>query len=189
MAYGLRSKALTDFLSRYFDISSTPFKAGILGLALVGMSPFVVAADQKASANPCNVSEADFAGLNGDLSADVHAIAITRHHRSHAKGRKFQDSSIVSQTMRDQARKDFPADTGNPHTVCGSGSSDSYLRMHATDEIGVPFCSGCRGGKRRARNPISARVRIGLGLHQLRLGRARERYEWYSQRKRMDVFR
>lgn len=52
MAYGLRSKPLTDFLSRYFDTASTPFKAGILALALIGMTPFVVAADQKASANP-----------------------------------------------------------------------------------------------------------------------------------------
>ena len=113
MAYGLRSKPLTDYLSRYFGTSSTPFKAGILALALIGMTPLVVAADQKASANPCKLSEADFAGLNGDFSADVRAINSFKSTIARLlKEEKFQELDCIADHAR-SGKRGSPAETGN----------------------------------------------------------------------------
>lgn len=133
MAYGLRSKALTDFLSRYFDTSSTPFKAGILALVLVAMSPFVVAADQKASANPCNVSDADFAGLNGDFSGDVHAINSFKATIARLlKEEKFQELDCIADHAR-SSKERLPGGDWKLHTLYGGlYSPNQYPVMRAT---------------------------------------------------------
>jgi hypothetical protein len=49
-------------------------KISILMLLVFAWSGHSSAAEQNASSNPCNISEADAAGLNGDLSVDIHAL-------------------------------------------------------------------------------------------------------------------
>jgi hypothetical protein len=54
------------------SISSIAFKAAVIVMLLL-TSGFAVAAVQPSNPTPCNLSEAEAAGLNGDLSADVRA--------------------------------------------------------------------------------------------------------------------
>jgi hypothetical protein len=133
VAYGLRSKPLTDFLSRYFDTASTPFKAGILALALIGMTPFVVAADQKASANPCNLSEADFAGLNGDFSADVRAINSFKSTIARLlKEERFQELDCIADHAR-SGKERLPGGDWKLHALYGGlYSPNQYPVTRAT---------------------------------------------------------
>ena len=160
MAYGLRSKALTDFLSRYFDISSTPFKAGILGLALVGMSPFVVAADQKASANPCNVSEADFAGLNGDLSADVHAIGNYEGTIAHIlKEEKFDQLDCLADRAR-SGKERLPGGIWKIHILYAGLDLPVQSPMHATHEDWSALLQRLQRWETTRPKSISARVAL-----------------------------
>ena len=49
-------------------------KTGILMLLTLAWTGLSSAAEQNANSNPCNLSESDAAGLNGELGVDVHAL-------------------------------------------------------------------------------------------------------------------
>ena len=65
------TESIAGFLFHFRNSASPILKSGALALLLAATSGFAVAAVQQS--NPCNISEADAAGLIGDFSTQVHA--------------------------------------------------------------------------------------------------------------------
>lgn len=71
----MSAKSAAGFFARSLYFCSTVLHSGVLVLLLVATSGLAVAAVQKSSSNPCNISAAEAAGLNGDFSTQVHATS------------------------------------------------------------------------------------------------------------------
>jgi hypothetical protein len=69
-------------------------KISILTLLVLAWSGLSSAVEQNANSNPCKISGTDAAGLNSDLSVDIHALhkfmdTAARHHRKLGFGSNF----------------------------------------------------------------------------------------------------
>jgi hypothetical protein len=67
------TKSIAGYFGRYFNSSTAP-KISVLILMVVATSGFALAAHRKSNPNPCNLSDQDAAGLNGNFSTDIHAL-------------------------------------------------------------------------------------------------------------------
>ena len=67
--------AIARSLIRHSHSSSTLLKISILTLLLAATSAFAIAPDHKSNRNTCGITDEDAAGLNGDLSTNIHALS------------------------------------------------------------------------------------------------------------------
>ena len=110
--------------------SSTALQRSVLMLALIAISGFALADDQKF--NPCNVTAVEAAGLNGDLGTDVHAL---RNYSGTIARMLKEEKFDALDSLADQARagkERFPGGAWETsHGVCRfvqHGSISSYPR-------------------------------------------------------------
>lgn len=127
-------KLNTGSFVRYYNATSAARKISALALLLVFMSGFAFAADQKSNSNPCNLSEDDDAGMNGDLSVDIHTIpdyigAIARI----LKEEKFEELDCLADSVRSGKEK-FPGGMWKIHILYQGLNSPVQFPMHATQE-------------------------------------------------------
>jgi len=67
----IHSESTPSFFGRDFKYVSSVLRSCALALLVLATGVFATAADQKSASNPCNISSAEAAGLNHDLSTDL----------------------------------------------------------------------------------------------------------------------
>lgn len=122
------------FFASYFNVSATALKIGALALLLVSTSGFAIAADQRSNSNPCNISEEDAAGLNGDLSTDIRTIpdyvgTIARI----LKKEKFEELDCLADRAR-SGKERFPGGMWKIHVLYEGLYLPVQYPIHATQE-------------------------------------------------------
>jgi hypothetical protein len=133
------TKTIARGFSRYFNSYSAVLKSrAALALVLVTASGFALAADQTSnpsSPNPCNISEEDAAGLNGDLSANVHAGGTyARTIANMLTEEKFEKLDCLADHTR-SSKERFSGGAWKLHTLyVGLYSPIQHPVNHATQE-------------------------------------------------------
>lgn len=137
------SESITGFCDRYFNSSCTALKSSALVLLLVVANGSVachrnrtwhVAADQKPNSNPCEVSEEDAAGLNADLSSDVHAARdYTGTIAQMLKEEKFEEIDCLADRARSNKER-FPGGMWKLHHLYKGLYEPVQYPIHATQE-------------------------------------------------------
>jgi hypothetical protein len=134
---GICAKSISDSSMRCFN-SSMAGKISVLVFVLVAASGFAFAADQtlqpKSNRNPCNLSEEDAAGLNGDLSTDIHTLhnyiaTIARI----LKEEKFEELDCLADRAR-SAKERFPGGIWKIHILYEGLDLPVQYPTHATHE-------------------------------------------------------
>lgn len=134
MANEICAKSNTGSHDHYFNASSTVLEISVLALLLAFASGFAVAADQKSNSNPCNISEEDAAGLNGDLSTDIHTTSDYRNTIARMlKEEKFETLDCLADRVR-SGKERFPGGMWKIHTLYSGLYSPVQYPMHATEE-------------------------------------------------------
>jgi hypothetical protein len=139
------AKAITGFFIRYFNSSSTALKSSVLAVLLVVTSGLAachgrrawhgVAPDQKSNPNTCNITDEDSAGLEGDLSTNVHAV---RDYASTIarmlKDEKFEALDCLADHAR-SSRQRLPGGAWKLHTLYPAWYNPVRFPVtHATEE-------------------------------------------------------
>ena len=130
MTQGIFAKSLPCLLIR----SLTSHRTALV-LILVAVSTMAVAADQKPALNPCKLSDAEAAGLNGDLSTDVMAVheyagTIARM----LKQSEFEQLDCVADQVR-ASKERFSGGTWKIHELyAGLYGPAQYPVEHSTQE-------------------------------------------------------
>jgi hypothetical protein len=124
--------ALPGLLARYFR-SFRALRAGALALMLA-LASVAFAADQKSNPNPCKLSDAEAAGLNRDLSTDIHATGdygsvIARF----LKQEKFEQLDCLADQVR-SGKERFSGGTWKIHILYEGLERPVEPPMHATSE-------------------------------------------------------
>ena len=117
---------------------SSILKIAVLALLMTATSGFAVAA---ASSNPCKLSGDELAGLNEDISTDVHAGSTYAATVAHLLSKeKFEQLDCLADRARSNKEK-FPGGAWKLHTIYVSLDSPvQYPVAHATPaEWGVHF--------------------------------------------------
>jgi hypothetical protein len=125
-------QSATGFRVRHFSLASAPLTSVLLGL-LVATSGFAVAADQKPSPNPCNLTAAEAAGMNGDFSTQVHA---TRDYMATImrvlRQEKFEELDCIADHVRSNKER-FPGGAWKLHVFYVALSKPVPYPQHATN--------------------------------------------------------
>jgi len=141
-----RTKSIAGLLVRYFN-SSSALKNSVLALLLVVIGGLAgchgkrawhdLAADLNPHSIPnlCNMSDEDAAGLNGDLSVDVHAERNYAGTIAHMlKEEKFEELDCVADRAR-SSKEQFSGGGWKLHTLyTGLDSPIQFPVTHATEE-------------------------------------------------------
>src|SRR6202051_810486 len=135
MADELCSEAIATIFSRIFNSSLTVTKSSALVLLLVVASGFAEAVDHQSDPKPCKLSETLVAGLNGDLSRDVHAVNLYIATIGHIlKEEKFEELDCLADHARVNKER-FPGGAWKLHTLYVSLYSPvQYPVTHGTAE-------------------------------------------------------
>lgn len=131
----LCTKSIAGFFIRCFSCSSASLRNSVLGLLLVATSGFAIAADQKSNLNSCKLTEREEAGLNGNLSIDVHAVDEYTAAIAHMlKAEEFEELDCVADHAR-SSKERFSGGTWKIHVLYGGVSEAiQYPVKHATQE-------------------------------------------------------
>ena len=110
-------------------------RISILCFLLVAIGGRVLAADQKSNSNPCNVSAEDAAGLNGDVSTDVHATSNYSLTVAHILNEdKFEQLDCLADRAR-SGKETFSGGMWKLHLFyVGFYSPIQFPVTHATEE-------------------------------------------------------
>jgi hypothetical protein len=137
------SESITGFCDRYFDSFCTPLKSAALVLLLVVASGLVafhrnsawhVAADQKPNSNLCEISEEDAAGLNADLSTDVHAARdYSGTIAQMLKEKKVEEIDCLADRARSNKER-FPGGMWKLHQLYKGLYEPVQYPIHSTQE-------------------------------------------------------
>ena len=161
--------ALPGLLARYFR-SFRALRAGALALMLA-LASVAFAADQKSNPNPCKLSDAEAAGLNRDLSTDIHATGdygsvIARI----LKQEKFEQLVCLADQVR-SGKERFSGGTWKIHILYEGLERPVEPPMHATSEDwNMLGDSDFSAGNWRVRHPLPHASR-SLGLISTMPGR------------------
>jgi hypothetical protein len=131
----MRAKSVAGFFARYFSSSSTALKSCVLVLGIVATSGLALAADQQSNPNPCNLAEADAAGMNGNSSTDIHAIYSYMSTAARLlKEEQFDELDCLADRARAN-KETFPGGLWKIHKLYqGLYSPIQYPVTHATSE-------------------------------------------------------
>lgn len=137
------AKSTASFFARYLNFSSTALQIGALVLLLVATGSFSVSQhwhrklrfDQGLHPVTCNAAAEDAAGLNGDLSTDVHA---GRDYMGTIAGmlreERFEELDCLADRVR-SSKERFSGGAWKLHTLyAGLSSPIQYPMTHATEE-------------------------------------------------------
>ena len=172
----VRNKAILVFFRHYFNSSSTALKLSVLAFLLVTTSGIAlnhgsrawnaVAADQKANPGTCNITDEEATGLNGDLSADVHAVRDYEGAVGHLlKEEKFEELDCLADHAR-SSKERFSGGAWKLHVLYnGLHSPVQYPVKHATQEDWDVLLQ--RLQRWAAERPKSVTARIALALAYL----------------------
>ena len=128
----MSSKSIGGFFTSYLNSSSTVLKTGVLGLLLIAASGCAIAADQKSNSNPCNLSEEEAAGLNGDASTDVHALRDYRATLSQMlKEERIEELDCLADRAR-SGKERFPGGMWKLKQLYAGLSEPVQHPVHAT---------------------------------------------------------
>jgi hypothetical protein len=118
----------------HFSFSSTVLKICALSLLIVATSRFSIAAEQHENPSNCQLTEDDAAGLNGDLSTDMHALSAykTTIAGMLAQG-KFQELDCLADQARSRKER-FPGGAWKVHVLYEGLHTPVPHPMHATEE-------------------------------------------------------
>src|ERR1700724_1492406 len=131
-------------------------------LLVIAWSGLAVAAEQKAISNPCNISETDAAGLNRDLSVDIHALHdFTDTAARILKEEKFGELDCLA----DHARSGKERLTGGIwkiHLLYEGLRQPVPYPVHATQEDWTYLLQRLRRWVKARPESITARVALAL---------------------------
>ena len=137
-------------------------KIGILMLLILVWTELSNAAEQNANSNPCNVSESDAAGLNGDLSVDIHALnnftdAVARI----LKEEKFAELDCLADHAR-SGKERLPGGLWRIQQMYEGLRQPVSYPVHATQEDWTHLLQGLQKWARMRPKSITARVALAL---------------------------
>jgi len=142
--------------------SSTVFRNGALILILALANGLAIAADQKENPNPCKLSDAEAAGLNGDLSTDVTAVReYTVTIAQMLRQEEFGKLDCVANQAR-SSKERFSGGTWKLHELyAGLYDPAQYPVKHATQEDWINLLQELEQWKTTRPESITARVALG----------------------------
>jgi hypothetical protein len=112
----------------------TIVKISILVLLVLSWTELSSAAEQTVNSNPCNISEADAAGLNGDLSVDIGALrAFDETAARMLKEEKFTELDCLADHAR-SGKERLPGGLWKIHLLYTGLTQPVPHPMHATQE-------------------------------------------------------
>ena len=156
MTQGIFAKSLPCLLIR----SLTSHRTALV-LILVAVSTMAVAADQKPALNPCKLSDAEAAGLNGDLSTDV--MAVHEYAGTIAQMLKEEEFEKLD-CVADQVRASKERFSGGPWKIhelyAGLYDPAQYPVEHSTQEEWLGLLQKLEQWKTTRPNSITAPVAL-----------------------------
>jgi hypothetical protein len=137
-------------------------KICILALLMLACSGLGSAAEQNANSNPCNISETDAAGLNGDLSVDIHAL----HHFMDTAARilkeeKFGELDCLADHAR-SGKERLPGGLWKIHLLYLGLRQPVPYPVHATQEDWTDLLQRLQRWVKARPESITARVALAL---------------------------
>ena len=137
-------------------------KICILMLLVLAWSGLSSAAEQNANSNPCNISETDAAGLNGDLSGDIHAF----HNFTDTASRILKEEKFVElDCLADHARSGkerLPGGLWKIHLLYQGLREPVPYPVHATQEDWTGLLQRLQRWVKARPESITARVTLAL---------------------------
>ena len=137
-------------------------KIGILVLLGLAWSGLGSAAERNANSNPCNISETDSAGLNGDLSVDIHAL----HDFMDAGARILKEEKFAElDCLADHARSGkerLPGGLWKIHLLYLGLREPLPYPLHATQEDWTSLLERLQRWVKARPESITARVALAL---------------------------
>src|SRR6266436_7696609 len=137
-------------------------KISFLLLLIFAWSRLSSAAEQNANSNPCTSSETDAAGLNGDLSVDIHAL----HNFIDTAARILKEEKFVElDCLADQARSGkerLPGGLWKIHLLYQGLRQAVPYPLHATQEDWTHLFQRLQRWVKARPESITARVALAL---------------------------
>jgi len=137
-------------------------KIGILLLLIVSWTGLSSAAEQNANPNVCNISESDAAGLSGDLSVDIHALANFRGAAARIlKEEKFAELDCLADHTR-SGKERLPGGLWRIQQVYEGLRQPVPYPEHATQEDWTRLLQRLQKWVKVRPKSITARVALAL---------------------------
>ena len=137
-------------------------KISILMLLVFAWSGLSSAAEQNANSNSCNTSETDAAGLNGDLSVDIHALHnFTDTAARILKEEKFVELDCLAGHAR-SAKQRLPGGLWKIHLLYQGLRQPVPYPVHATQEDWGDLLQRLQRWVKARPESITARVALAL---------------------------
>lgn len=113
---------------------STILKISILTLLLAATSAFAIAPDHQSNRNTCGITDQDAAGLNGDLSTNIHALSDYRETIAGLlEGSKFEQLDCLADRLR-SSKERFPGGGWKLHVLYEGLENPVQYPQHATEK-------------------------------------------------------
>jgi hypothetical protein len=137
-------------------------KIGILMLLILAWTGLSSAAEQNANSNPCNLSESDAAGLNGDSSVDIHALDNFMDTAARIlKEEKFAELDCLADHAR-SGKERLPCGLWKIHLMYGGLQQPVPYPVHATQEDWTYLLQRLQKWVKARPESITARVALAL---------------------------
>jgi len=137
-------------------------KICILMLLVLASSGLSSAAEQNANSNPCNVSETDAAGFNGDFSVDIHAFQNFTDTASRIlKEEKFVELDCLADHAR-SGKERLPGGLWKIHLLYQGLRYPVLYPVHATQEDWTGLLQRLQRWIKARPESITARVALAL---------------------------
>jgi Domain of unknown function (DUF4034) len=140
----------------------TVVRISILVLLVLAWTEVSSAAEQNVNSNPCNISEADAAGLNGDIGVDIHALHNFEDTAgSMLKEEKFAELDCLADHAR-SGRERLPGGLWKIQLLYQGLRQPVSLPMHATQEDWTYLLQRLQKWVKACPKSITARVALAL---------------------------
>ena len=137
-------------------------KISILMLLILAWTGLSFAAEQNANSNPCNTSESDAAGLNANLSVDIHALNnFTDTAARILKEEKFAELDCLADRAR-SGKERLPGGLWKIQQLYEGLRQPVPYPMHATQEDRTDLLQRLQKWVKARPESISARVALAL---------------------------
>jgi len=143
-------------------VTRTAIKISILMLSALAWSGLTSAAEQNPKSRPCNISQADAAGLNGDLSVDIHATHNFMDTAAHIlKEEKFVELDCLADRAR-SGKERLPGGLWKIHLLYLGLRQPVPYPLHATQEDWTQLFQRLHRWTKERPESITARVTLAL---------------------------
>jgi Domain of unknown function (DUF4034) len=137
-------------------------RIGILILLVLAWSGVSRAAEQNMNSNPCKISEMDAAGLNGDLSVDIHALHNFMDTAARLlKEEKFEELDCLADHSR-SGKERLPGGLWKVHLLYLGLRQPVPYAVHATQEDWTDLLQRLPRWAKARPESITARVALAL---------------------------